>query len=322
VSYALLWGAVACVVSAILGGPLVTFLRARKIGKAIAAETPEHEGKAGTPTMGGILIVGVMVVFGLAVAVPKDRDVLLSVAVAVIVGAMGFYDDLGTILGREQREAHDRINMIQKIVGFAVVGIGAAWILYSGIDAPRMLVPHYGNYNIGPVYILIAIAVIVAASSAEGVTDGLDMLSGSTNAVAFAAFGAIALMQDNEALAAFCFVTVGALAGFLWWNAYPARIFMGDVGALPLGAVLAVVALQTGWWLLLPVIGVVFVAEALSCVLQIGSFRLRGGKRIFKRAPFHHHFELIGWHETQVTVRFLFVGVVGGLAGVGLAALS
>jgi phospho-N-acetylmuramoyl-pentapeptide-transferase len=212
--------------------------------------------------------------------------------------------------------------MLLKIAAFAIAGTGAAWALYEVIEAPRLLVPHYGHYDIGPVYIVIAIGVIVAATSAVGVTDGLDMLLGSTSAVAFAAYGAIAIMQGQDGLATFCFVLVGALCGFLWHNAYPARVFMGDVGSLALGAVLAAVALQTGWWLLLPVIGVVFVAEAISDVIQIGSYRLRGGKRVFRMAPLHHHFEELEMPETRITVRFLIVAIVGALAGVGLAALD
>ena len=130
-------------------------------------------------------------------------------------------------------------------------------------------------------------------------------------------------MQSDEALATFCFVLVGALCGFLWHNAYPARLFMGDSGAIALGAALAVVALQTGWWLVLPVIGVIFVAEGLSDVLQIGSFRMTG-RRIFRMAPLHHHFEKLGLHETQVMVRFLVVGIVGraGRTGADAARLK
>ena len=186
---------------------------------------------------------------------------LLPIIVGIVLTAVGVYDDLGTLLGREKREAHNRIDMVLKLSAFAAIGGLSAWLLYSVIDAPRLLVPHYGRYDIGPVYIVIAIAVIVSVTSAVGVTDGLDMLEGSTNAVAFTAFGAIALMQQDTALATFCFAVAGALVGFLWWNAYPARLFMGDAGSLPLGATLAIVALMTGWWLLLPVIGVVFVVE-------------------------------------------------------------
>src|SRR5581483_7806705 len=176
-------------------------------------------------------------------------------------------------------------------------------------------------YDIGPVYIAVAIGVIVAMSSAEAVTDGLDMLAGSLNALAFAAFGAIAIMQRDTAVATFCFATVGALLGFLWYNAHPAQIFMGYSGALPLGGALAIVSLMTGWWLLAPVIGVVFVAEILSDVIQIGYFRLSGGKRVFRMAPLHHHFEQMGWHETTVMARFAAVAAFAAMCGIGLAAL-
>jgi phospho-N-acetylmuramoyl-pentapeptide-transferase len=210
--------------------------------------------------------------------------------------------------------------MILKLVGFTAIGFLAGWILYDGIDAPRMLVPNKGHYDIGPVYVLIAAAVIISTISAVGVSDGLDMLEGGLCAVAYAAFGAIALMQDQVAVATFAFAIVGALVGYLYWNAYPARLFMGDAGSLPLGGGLAVLALMTGWWLLVPVIGVVFVIEILSDVIQIGSYRLRGGKRVFKMAPIHHHFEELGWHEVTITARFIALGVVGALVGVALAA--
>jgi phospho-N-acetylmuramoyl-pentapeptide-transferase len=320
-TYALLTGAIAAVAATLLGGPLVAELRRRKLGTAISADGPEsHLSKAGTPTLGGLLIVGVALAAALVAAVPKDRDVLLLVCVAAVTAAIGLYDDLGTLIDREQREAHDRNGMILKLIGFAGVGVVAAWLLFEPLDAPRMLVPHEGHFDIGPLYIIVAIAVIISATSAVAVSDGLDMLTGGTSAVAFSAYGAIALMQDQTGVATFCFSVVGALVGFLWWNAYPARIFMGDVGALPLGATLAIVALMTGWWLLLPIIGVVFVIEILSDVIQIGVYRLGGGRRVFRMAPIHHHFEKLGWHETTVTARAMGLGVVGALLGVGLAA--
>ncbi len=321
-SYALISGCVAAAVALAAGYPLVDALRARKLGKSISSEGPQtHMVKAGTPTMGGLLIMGVAIAGGLVAAVPKDRDVLLPIAVAAVFALMGWYDDLGTLVDRTQREAHDRTGMILKLAGFAIVSVVAAWLLYDRIDAPRLLVPHFGAYDIGPIYIPIAIAVIVSTTSAVGVADGLDTLAGGMSAVAFAAFGSIALMQDQTGLATFCFVTVGALAGFLWFNAYPARVFMGEVGALPLGGTLAVVSLMTGWWVLVPVIGVMFTAEILADVIQIGSYRLRGGKRVFKMAPLHCHFEQLVMPETQIVTRFLLVSVAGALLGVALAAL-
>jgi phospho-N-acetylmuramoyl-pentapeptide-transferase len=322
VTYALLTGAACAVAAAILGGPFVRFMRSRKLGKAISAEGPQsHLSKAGTPTMGGLLILGVALPAAMIAGVPKDRDVLLPVIAGAVLMVVGWFDDLGTLVNRAQREAHDRTAMLLKLIAFATVAAIAAWLLYDRLNATRLLVPHYGRYDIGPVYIVVAIVLIVSMTSAVGVTDGLDMLEGSTCALAFAAFGAIALMQGDVAVATLCFAVVGALAGFLWWNAYPARIFMGDSSALPLGAMLAIVALMTGWWLLAPVIGVVFVAEIATDVLQIGYFRLSGGRRIFKMAPLHHHFEELGWHETTVTMRFIVAGVIGALCGVALAAL-
>ena len=321
-TYALLTGAACAVAAAIAGGPLVAFLRARKLGKAISEEGPEtHMVKTGTPTMGGILIMGVALLAGLIAAVPKDRDVLLPIGVAAVLCAVGLFDDFGTLVDRTQREAHARTGMFLKLAAYAAVGVVSAWLLYWVIDAPRLLVPHYGEYDIGPLYIVIAIGVIVSMTSAVGVTDGLDMLAGSTCALAFGAFGAIALAQGQVGVATFCFAVVGSLGGFLWWNAYPARVFMGEVGSLPLGGALAVVSLMTGWWLLAPVIGVVFVAEIAADVIQITYFRTTG-KRFFRMAPLHHHFEKLGWPETTVTLRFAFAGLIGALCGVALAALN
>jgi len=323
VTTALFAGSAAAIVAIVAGGPLIAFLREKKLGKAISAEGPEsHMVKAGTPTFGGLLIMGAGLTVALVAAVPQDADVLLPIAIAGVLTLVGWYDDMGTLIDRETRAAHDRTTMVLKLIAFAVAGVVAAWVLYDGIDAPRLLVPHYGAYDIGPVYLLIAVGVIVATTSAVGVSDGLDMLCGSMSAIAIGAFGVIALMQDQDALATFCFAMVGALLGFLWHNAYPARIFMGDSGSLPLGATLAVVALMTGWWLLVPLIGVMFVAEILSDVIQIGYFRMTGGKRVFRMAPLHCHFEKLDMPEVRITVAFVVITLVGALAGIGLVALD
>ncbi|MEX0749798.1 MAG: phospho-N-acetylmuramoyl-pentapeptide-transferase [Dehalococcoidia bacterium] len=320
---ALFAGCIAAAIAVLAGKPLIAFLREKKLGKAISADGPEsHMVKAGTPTFGGLLIFGVSLPVALIAVVPQDADMLLPIAVAGMLALVGFYDDLGTLIDRGQREAHDRTTMVLKLVAFAVIGVGASLLLYEGIDAPRLLVPHYGHYDIGPIYVLIAIGVFVSTTSAVGVSDGLDMLCGSTSAVAIGAFGVIALMQEQDALATFCFALVGALLGFLWWNAYPARIFMGDSGSLPLGGTLAIVALMTGWWLLVPLIGVIFVVVIASNVIQIGYFRMTGGKRVFRMAPIHHHFEKLGVPEVQITVAFLVITILGALAGIALVALD
>ena len=322
-SYALLWGAVAAVVATVLGAPLIQFLRARRLGKAISPDGPEsHQVKAGTPTMGGILFMSVALIMGLLVAVPKDRDMLLPILAGALLLAVGIFDDAGTLIDREKREAHDRQGMILKLVAFAAVGLVSAVVLYTSIEPPELLVPHFGSYDVGPLYIIIAIVVIVSTIAAGGVTDGLDMLAGGVGGVSFAAFGLLALMQDLTGLAALCFIMVGALAGFLWWNAYPARLFMGDAGSLSIGGMLAIVALLSGWWLLLPLIGIIYVVEALSVIIQIGYFRRTGGKRFFRMAPIHHHFEKLDYHETTVAVRFILITVVASLAALGLAALE
>jgi phospho-N-acetylmuramoyl-pentapeptide-transferase len=181
-----------------------------------------------------------------------------------------------------------------------------------------MNVPHFGQYHLGAGYVAVAVLVIAVTTSASAVSDGLDGLLGGVMALAFGAYGVIAGLQGQTFLAIFCFTVVGAIVGFLWYNTNPARLFMGETGAMPLGAGLATVALMTGWWLLLPLVGVVLVAEALSDVAQIASFRLTG-QRVLKMAPLHHHFELLGWSEPQVVVRFWLVGAVGALLGVALA---
>jgi phospho-N-acetylmuramoyl-pentapeptide-transferase len=161
--------------------------------------------------------------------------------------------------------------------------------------------------------------LIVSMSNAVNLTDGLDGLAGLISATCFAAYGAIALMQGQIYLARFCFTLVGALFGFLWFNVHPAQLFMGDTGSQPLGASLAVVALMTGQWLLLPMIAVIPMSEVISDILQVGYFKLTKGKRLFKMAPIHHHFELLGWSETQVVQRFWLISLLAAILGMALA---
>jgi phospho-N-acetylmuramoyl-pentapeptide-transferase len=163
------------------------------------------------------------------------------------------------------------------------------------------------------------VAVIVGTTTSVAISDGLDALAGGTTLLAFIAYGIIAFIQGQPYVATFAFIIAGANLGFLWYNAHPAMVIMGDTGALALGSSLAVVALMTGQWLVLPVIGVVFVAEAMSDVIQIGYFKTTGGKRFFRRAPIHNHFEEIGWAETQVVMRFWLVGFAAAMLGVALA---
>jgi phospho-N-acetylmuramoyl-pentapeptide-transferase len=168
-------------------------------------------------------------------------------------------------------------------------------------------------------YLPIAVATIVATTSAVAVSDGLDGLTGGTTLIAFIAFGVIGFIQGQTFVATFALIIAGANLGFLWYNAHPAQVFMGDTGALALGSSLALVALMTGHWLLLPVVGLWFVVEAASDVIQIGYYRLSGGRRIFRRAPFHNHLEEIGWAETQIVTRAWVFAIVAAMLGVALA---
>jgi len=192
--------------------------------------------------------------------------------------------------------------------------------LYYGLDLHSVAVPGVvEKIDIGLWYVPIAMFWIVGFSNAVNLTDGLDALAGYLLATAFVAYGVIAFLQGQIWLVAFDFTVVGAILAFLWYNAYPAELFMGDTGSLALGATLGVVALMTGQWLLLPIIGFAFVAETLSVILQVAYFKLTGGKRLFKMSPLHHHFELLGWSETQVAQRFWLVGILMAMLGIALA---
>jgi phospho-N-acetylmuramoyl-pentapeptide-transferase len=227
----------------------------------------------------------------------------------------GFVDDLGTLQGRRRTGLSWRF----KIIFMTAVGCGAAWVLYDHLDVQSINIPWSGKYELGLFYLPIAVVTIVATTSAVAVTDGLDGLAGGLSLISFLAYGILAFIQGQEFIATFSFIIAGSTLGYLWYNAHPALVIMGDTGALPLGSALAIIALMTGHWLLLPVIGACFLIEAMSNVIQIGYFRMTGGKRIFKRAPFHHHLEESGWAETQVVTRAWLVGIAAAMVGVAFA---
>jgi phospho-N-acetylmuramoyl-pentapeptide-transferase len=316
-SYALAIGTVAFFVSVLIGKPAIRALRAGKIGKAISEDAPSsHMAKAGTPTMGGLIFLSAVLLVTIVFNLRERLSILLPLGVLAVTMAIGLWDDRGTLLGRlGQRGLTWRL----KFGLLALLAAGEAAVLYLWLDTSSINVPWLGQFDIGPLYLLVALVTVFATTSAVSITDGLDGLLGGTAAVAFAAYGIIAFAQGQDFLATFSFTMVGALLGFLWYNAHPAQVFMGDTGALPLGALLATVALMTGWWLLLPLIGLVFVAEALSDVIQIAYFQTTGGRRIFRKTPLHHHLELIGWSEPQVVTRLWIVGIASGLLGVALA---
>ncbi|MCK6582715.1 MAG: phospho-N-acetylmuramoyl-pentapeptide-transferase [Anaerolineales bacterium] len=317
----------AFIMTAIWGTPLLRILRHFKIGKIIRVEEPDaHRVKMGTPTMGGVMfILPVLLLSGLLNAVALigvttsgiGRSVLLPMAVMVGFAILGAVDDWEGIHGKRKG---DGMRARTKFMFQVVLALATAYVLKYVIDAPDLYLPGYFfEIEIGWIYVPIAAFIIVAESNAVNFTDGLDGLAGLIAATAIAAFGGIALMQEQTFLARFCFILVGALFGYLWFNVHPAQLIMGDTGSMALGSVLAVIALMTGQWPMLLIIGIIPLAEMLSVVIQILYFRWTGGKRFFKMAPLHLHFELLGWSETQVVQRFWLIGLMAGLIGIGLS---
>jgi phospho-N-acetylmuramoyl-pentapeptide-transferase len=308
----------------IWGGPLVHLLRHLKIGKVIRIDGPSsHQVKMGTPTMGGVMIILpvtlITVLLNAATLIGLDvlgRSVILPLIVMLIYGLLGAVDDWEGIRGpRRGLGMRARTKFIIQVI-FAVV---IAFVLRYVVNVPEMYWPGFDeSISLGLWYIPLAAFMIVGGSNAMNFTDGLDGLAGLISASAFIAYGIIALMQGQVFLGRFCFSLVGALFGFLWFNVHPAEMIMGDTGSLSLGATLSVIALMTGQWLLLPLIIVIPVSEAISVVLQIGYFKLTKGKRLFKMAPLHHHFELLGWSETQVVQRFWLVSLLFAMLGIAV----
>ncbi len=286
-------------------------------GKQIRVEGPEgHFGKAGTPTMGGMLMIVVVMFLAMAMRI-EDVSTLTPMLTLVGVGILGAIDDYvnaQTGIGMRGR---------YKLIWQTLVALLAAWYIQRHFLINEINVPLVGDVGILPILFILFVAfVIVAMSNGVNLTDGLDGLAGGVLIFSFVAYLLIALVavpgkESQPHLAVFCALIIGALMGFLWFNVHPAQIFMGDSGALGLGATLAVVATITTQLLLLAVIGVVFLAVTLSVVLQVGSFKLRG-RRIFRMAPLQHHFELIGWAEEKITVRFWIVSALAGLLGFSL----
>jgi phospho-N-acetylmuramoyl-pentapeptide-transferase len=299
----------------ILMPPYIRLLQAIGFGKRIRQEGPEsHFVKEGTPTMGGLLIVIVVIGIYFFLREP-DAATFAPLAALAGVGALGAFDDY---LNAKTGEG---IKARQKLIWLTVVAFVAAWQIQQTYNITAIPVPFYGPLQIQPwVYVGFAAFAIIAAANGVNITDGLDGLSGGTVAIAFVAYMLIALLnapaQPNLAL--LCSLIIGALLGFLWFNVHPAQIFIGDSGALSLGATLAVTALITGQVLVLPLIGIIFVFETTSVILQVVYFRLTGGRRLFRMSPIHHHFELGDWDEEKITIRFWIVAILAALLGVTL----
>ena len=322
----------ALAISLALGPWLIRKLREFQIGQVIRHEGPAtHAPKAGTPTMGGLLILTAAIVPTLLWADLDNVYVWIAVLSTMAFGAIGFVDDYLKIVRRSHYGLLPRYKMLSQ-VGVALA-VGLTLILLARrtpvpLYNTRLIFPFFKRLipDLGLAYILFTVVVLVGASNAVNLTDGLDGLAIGTFAIAAAAFTALSYVTGHRVLAQylnlvhfetaeltiFCGSLVGASLGFLWYNSYPAEIFMGDVGSLALGGALGTVAILIKQELLLPIVGGVFVLEALSVIIQVASFKTTG-QRVFKMAPLHHHFELIGWSEPKVITRFLILGIIFAL---------
>ena len=322
----------ALALSLALGPWMIRKLRDFQIGQVIRQEGPQsHRAKAGTPTMGVLLILTSALVPTLLWADLSNPYVWIAVLATAAFGGVGFTDDYLKIVRRSHHGLLPRYKMGLQIV--VALAVGVAVLSLSQQNPPlyntRLIFPFFKNLipDLGWLYVAFTVLVLVGASNAVNLTDGLDGLAISTFAVSAAAFTALAYVTGHAVLAqylllvrfapageltVFCGALVGASLGFLWYNSYPADIFMGDVGSLALGGALGTVAILIKQELLLPIVGGVFVIEALSVIIQVASFKLTG-QRVFKMAPIHHHFELIGWSEPKVIARFLIMAIIFAL---------
>jgi phospho-N-acetylmuramoyl-pentapeptide-transferase len=320
----------ALVISLVMGPWLIRRLRDFQIGQVIRQEGPEsHRAKAGTPTMGGLLILAAALIPTLLWADLTNQYVWIAVATTAAFGGIGFFDDYLKITRRSSGGLSARYKLGLQIAVGLLVGLVMMWLANQNLYNTRLIFPFFKQLipDVGWLYVPFAAFFLASWSNAVNLTDGLDGLAISTFAVAAAAFTALTYITGHRVFAEylllirfapageltiFCGALVGASLGFLWYNAHPAEIFMGDVGSLALGGAIATVAILIKQELLLVIVGGVFVLEAASVVIQVVSFKFRG-KRVFKMAPLHHHFELSGWEEPKVITRFLIIAIIFAL---------
>ena len=320
----------AFVFTLVLGPRVIRFLRANQIGQVIRDDGPQsHRTKEGTPTMGGVLILGAAITPTLLWVDLRNSYVWIAMLSTLAFGLIGFLDDYLKVTRRSHHGLRPRHKAaLQSVVG-AAVGITLIVLTQQGLYSTQLVFPFFEGLllELGWFYVPFAMLVLVGASNAVNLTDGLDGLAIGVFTVAAVAFTALSYVAGHAVfadyllllrfppageLSVFCGALVGAGLGFLWYNSYPADIFMGDVGALALGGALGTVALLIKQELLLPIVGAVFVIELLSVIIQVGSFKLTG-QRVFKMAPLHHHCELIGWSEPKVMSRFMILAIVFAL---------
>lgn len=318
----------------ILWTPVLThFLYKYKLGKQIRDQASApiysklHQTKSGTPTMGGLLVwvttaVLILGIFYLAKLTKYDLfeqlnflsrgQTLLPIGVLVASAVVGLIDDLLNI--RKVGPKGGGLQMRHRLLLYTLIAAVGAWWFFSKLQWDLIHIPFVGDFNIGWWYIPLFIFVIVATAFSVNEIDGLDGLAGGTLLTAFAAYGAIAFLQGKYDLATFCGVIIGALVAFLWFNIFPARFFMGDTGAMSLGITLGVLAMFTNYFFLLPIIGLLFVVESLSVIIQLISKKIRG-RKIWLSTPIHHHLEAIGWPEPKIVMRFWLISGITAVFG-------
>lgn len=265
------------------------------------------------PTMAGVVFILATILVTFAGNLSRN-ETWLPLAAMVGAGLIGLFDDIINIKGIGGNIAGMRAK-VKSLMLFGVALIGGWWF-FAKLGVTAIYIPFFGDLYLGWLIIPLFILVLFATANAVNITDGLDGLAGGLSAIAFGAYAIIALIEGKYGIAGFCMTIVGALLSYTWFNIYPARFFMGDVGSFALGTALGVVAMLTDAVLLLPIIGLVFVIETGSVALQFISKRLRAGRKIFKSTPIHHHFEAIGWPETKITMRFWVIGQVAAFMGV------
>ncbi len=271
------------------------------------------------PTMAGVIFITSTAIITLGGNLSRS-ETWLPLAAMVGAGAVGLLDDIINIRGIGGKVAGLRAQVKgSMLIGVALIG---GWWFYEKLGVSSLHIPFGGDLSIGWLIIPVFVLVVFSTAISVNFTDGLDGLAGGLSAIAFGAYAIIAIIQEQYGVAGFCMTLVGALLSYTWFNIYPARFFMGDVGSFALGTALGVVAMLTDTLLLLPLIGLVFVAETGSVILQLFSKKLRGGKKIFRSTPIHHHFEAIGWPETKITMRFWVIGEMAALSGVVLFILG
>ena len=326
----------ALLIAILIGPKMIRYLQRMQIGQTIRDDGPQsHLSKSGTPTMGGLLILAAIVISVLMWADLSNRYVLVTLTVVVSYGIIGFVDDYRKVIRKDSKGLIAR----WKYFWQSVVAIGVAFYLYSSASLSAetsLLVPFFKEVfpQLGAFFIIITYFAIVGTSNAVNLTDGLDGLAIVPTILVAGAFAIFSYVTGNANFAHYlniphipltselvivCTAIVGAGLGFLWFNTYPAQVFMGDVGSLALGGTLGVLAVLVRQEIVLIIMGGVFVMETVSVILQVGSYKLRG-QRIFRMAPIHHHYELKGWPEPRVIVRFWIISII--LVLVGLATLK